>query len=40
LRHWQTYSRLDTMGPWSIHAKNQIKKILAADRLKVVTKKK
>ena len=40
LRHWHTYSRLDTMGPWSIHAKNQIKKILTADRLKVVTKKK
>lgn len=40
LRHWQIYTRLDTTGPWSIHAKNQVKKILAADRLKVVPKKK
>lgn len=40
LHHWQTYSKLDTVGPWSIHAKNQIKKILAADQLKVVPKKK
>jgi tetratricopeptide (TPR) repeat protein len=39
LNHWQAYTRLDTVGPWSIHAKNQIKKILAADTLKVVPKK-
>jgi tetratricopeptide (TPR) repeat protein len=36
LRHWQAYARLDTIGPWAIHARNQIKKILAADELKVV----
>lgn len=36
LGHWQTYARLDTIGPWAIHARNQIKKILAADELKVV----
>jgi tetratricopeptide (TPR) repeat protein len=40
LSHWQAYCRLDTMGPWAIHAKNQIKKILANDALKLVTKKK
>lgn len=40
LQHWQAYARLDTLGPWSIHARNQIKKILAADRLKVMPKKK
>jgi tetratricopeptide (TPR) repeat protein len=40
LHHWEAYSKLDTIGPWSIHAKNQIRKILAADQLKVVTKKK
>ncbi len=40
LRHWEAYARLDTIGPWSIHAKNQIKKILAADELKVVPRKK
>ena len=40
LLHWEAYAKLDTVGPWSIHAKNQIKKILAADQLKVVPKKK
>ena len=38
LAHWQAYARLDSMGPWAIHARNQIKKILAADELKVVAK--
>jgi len=40
LRHWQAYARLDTVGPWAIHARNQIKKILAADELKVVARRK
>jgi len=40
LNHWQAYTRLDTVGPWSIHARNQIRKILTADQLKVVPKKK
>ncbi len=40
LLHWEAYAKLDTVGPWSIHAKNQIKKILAADQLKVVPRKK
>jgi tetratricopeptide (TPR) repeat protein len=39
LRHWHAYARLDTVGPWFVHAKNQIRKILAADRLKVVERK-
>ena len=39
LHHWQAYSRLDSVGPWAIHARNQIKKILAADELKVVARK-
>jgi tetratricopeptide (TPR) repeat protein len=39
LRHWQAYARLDTIGPWAIHARNQVKKILAADELKVVARK-
>ena len=38
LRHWRAYAKLDTTGPWAIHARNQIKKILAADQLKVVEK--
>lgn len=40
LHHWQAYARLDTNGPWSIHAKNQMRKILAADELKLVPRKK
>jgi len=40
LHHWEAYARLDSVGPWSIHAKNQIRKILAADALKVVPKRK
>ncbi len=40
LHHWEAYTRLDTVGPWSIHARNQIRKILASDQLKVIPKKK
>jgi len=36
LPHWRSYVRLDASGPWAVHAKNQIRKILAADALKVV----
>ncbi len=39
LHHWHAYAKLDTIGPWAIHARNQIKKILAADELKMVAKK-
>ena len=38
LHHWQAYTKLDTIGPWSIHARNQVRKILAADELKIVPK--
>ena len=40
LQHWEAYAKLDAMGPWAMHARNQIKKILAADTLKMVEKKK
>jgi lipoprotein NlpI len=40
LRHWQAYAKLDNTGPWAIHARNQIKKILASDTLKVVSRSK
>jgi tetratricopeptide (TPR) repeat protein len=40
LTHWQAYSRLDTVGPWAIHARNQVKKILSTDSLKLVPPKK
>jgi len=36
LKHWRAYVRLDTSGPWAVHARNQIKRILQADGLKLV----
>ena len=36
LKHWQAYVKLDTCGPWSIHARSQIKRILQADGLRLV----
>jgi tetratricopeptide (TPR) repeat protein len=36
LKHWQHYVKLDTTGPWSVHARNQIQRILQADGLKLV----
>jgi tetratricopeptide (TPR) repeat protein len=36
LKHWQAYVKLDTAGPWSVHARSQIKRILQADGLKLV----
>lgn len=36
LRHWQAYVKLDATGPWSVHARSQIKRILKSDPLKIV----
>jgi tetratricopeptide (TPR) repeat protein len=36
LKHWRAYVKLDASGPWAIHARNQIKRILQADGLKLV----
>jgi tetratricopeptide (TPR) repeat protein len=36
LRHWRAYVKLDTTGPWAVHARNQIQHILQADGLKMV----
>ena len=36
LKHWQAYVKLDSTGPWSQHARGQIKRILKADSLKIV----
>jgi tetratricopeptide (TPR) repeat protein len=36
LKHWQAYVKLDSTGPWSTHARTQIKRILKADPLKLV----
>jgi len=38
LKHWRAYVKLDTSGPWSVHARNQIRRILQADGLKLVRK--
>jgi len=39
LAHWKAYIKLDVTGPWSTHARHQIRKILAADTLKLVYRK-
>lgn len=36
LKHWQSYVRLDGTGPWSNHARTQIRRILKTDPLKLV----
>lgn len=36
LKHWKAYVRMDGKGPWTIHARHQIKHILQNDRLQVV----
>ena len=36
LKHWQSYIKLDASGPWAVHAKNQIRRILQADNLRLV----
>ena len=36
LKHWRAYIKLDTSGPWAVHARNQIQRILHADGLKLV----
>jgi tetratricopeptide (TPR) repeat protein len=38
LKHWRAYVKLDTTGPWAVHARNQIQRILQADGLKLVYK--
>ncbi len=36
LPHWRAYLKLDANGPWSTYARNQVRKILEADKLKLV----
>jgi len=36
LKHWRTYTKLDQQGPWSTHARCQVKKIISTDSLKIV----
>jgi tetratricopeptide (TPR) repeat protein len=39
LQHWKTYLKLDNTGPWAVHARNQVTRILEGDKLKIVYKK-
>jgi len=36
LQHWRAYVKLDTTGPWTVHAKHQIQRIMQGDALKLV----
>jgi len=38
LRHWTAYIRLDPVGPWASHAKGQTRKILAMEKLRIVSR--
>ena len=38
LRHWMAYVRLDPIGPWATHAKGQARKILAMEKLSIVSR--
>lgn len=40
LKHWVAYIKLDTAGPWAVHARNQIQRILQTDALKLVYRRK
>ena len=35
LRHWQSYIRIDNRGPWSDHARGQIRKLISRDKLSI-----
>jgi tetratricopeptide (TPR) repeat protein len=35
LRHWQAYVKLDKAGPWSEHARMQIRKLLDSEKLSI-----
>jgi tetratricopeptide (TPR) repeat protein len=36
LKHWRAYVKLDSVGPWAVHARNQVKRILQGEKLKLV----
>ena len=38
LRHWQAYAHIDTVGPWSQHARNQIGAILSREELTIAAR--
>lgn len=36
LQHWRAYVKLDTSGPWAVHARNQIKRIQESAGLRLL----
>ncbi len=38
LPHWMTYSRLDPSGPWSNHARGQVRRLIDAEHLQIVAR--
>ncbi len=38
LPHWIAYAQLDPIGPWSTHARAQTRRILASERLAIVSR--
>ncbi len=36
LPHWRAYARMDKTGPWAVHARNQIRRTLQDEKLKIV----
>jgi tetratricopeptide (TPR) repeat protein len=38
LRHWLAYVRLDPVGPWANHARDQARKILKSEKLSIVSR--
>lgn len=36
LAHWRAYLRMDAAGPWAVHARNQVRRILETEKLCVV----
>lgn len=36
LRHWRAYAKLDKSGPWAVHARMQVRRILDNEKLRVV----
>jgi tetratricopeptide (TPR) repeat protein len=36
IRHWRAYLKLDSRGPWAVHARTQYKRLLECDPLRLV----
>ena len=36
LKHWRAYLKLDSTGPWAMHARNQVRKLIENEKLRVV----